>query len=93
MHGETRLQMPNSVEEMRQMLTALAREMVGSPEDVTVETVGTEHDVTLRVRVAPADVDRVSGPNGRSAHSLKTILAMFGVNVNPRYNIEIVSEQ
>ena len=50
---------------MKELLLYIARSLVDHPEQVTVTEVGEAEDLTLELRVAPEDMGKVIGRQGR----------------------------
>ena len=72
------------------VLTYLARQLVDEPDAVRVETVEDNGDVVLRLHVAPDDVGKVIGRQGRIARALRTVVRASTARMRQRYVIEIV---
>ena len=74
---------------MAELLVWIARQLVDDPDAVTVETI--EHDDTtvLRLHVAPADVGKVIGRQGRLARALRTVVRASGARSDRRIVLEI----
>ena len=76
--------------ELAELLEWLAKRLVDDPEAVRVEVVE-ESDVTiLQLRVAPADIGKVIGRQGRIARALRTVVRASGARTNRRVVLEIV---
>ena len=78
-----------------ELMTQIARALVDHPEEVSVEAVeGDEGDDTtvLEMRVAPDDVGKVIGKQGRTARSVRTILGAVGMKLRHRYTLDILEE-
>lgn len=75
---------------MAELLEWLAKRLVDDPEAVRVEVVE-ESDVTiLQLRVAPDDIGKVIGRQGRIARALRTVVRASGARTNRRVVLEIV---
>ncbi len=59
---------------MAELLAYLARGLVDEPDAVRVETDEREDAVVLRLHVAPSDVGKVIGRQGRIVRALRTVL-------------------
>ena len=57
---------------MKELLLYIARSLVDHPEQVTVTEVGEAEDLTLELRVAPEDMGKVIGRQGRIAKEIRT---------------------
>ena len=73
-----------------ELLEYLARRLVDHPDDVRVEPVEDEDGLVLRLHVAPDDVGKVIGRQGRSVRSLRTIVRASGARSRQRVLLEIV---
>jgi uncharacterized protein len=74
---------------MADLLTWIARQLVDEPDAVRVET-AEEDDVTvLRLHVAPDDVGKVIGRQGRIARALRTLVRASGAREHRRVVLEI----
>ncbi len=75
---------------MAELLEWLAKRLVDDPEAVRVDTVE-EADVTiLQLRVAPEDIGKVIGRQGRIARALRTVVRASGARSHRRVVLEIV---
>ena len=75
----------------QQQLTEIAKALVDQPDEVQVserELPG-EQGTVLELRVAPDDVGKVIGKQGRTARSIRTLLAAVGTKLNRRFTLEI----
>ena len=60
---------------MTQLAEFLVRSVVGNPGAVSVVEVEGEASVLLEVRVDPADLDRVHGPDGETLRAIRTVIS------------------
>ena len=63
---------------MAELLEYLARQLVDAPDGVRVETVERDGALVYQLRVAPQDVGKVIGRQGRIARALRTIVRAGG---------------
>jgi predicted RNA-binding protein YlqC (UPF0109 family) len=73
-----------------QLITEIARALVDSPEDVFVEAVERDENTVLRLHVSQPDIGKVIGKQGRTAHSMRTILSAVSMKYHHRYTLDIV---
>ena len=66
------------------------RDRVDTPHEVFVSRANAEAGSTIHLRVAPADIGKVVGRQGRTARSLRTILNAAASKSNQRLSLEIV---
>ena len=74
---------------MAELLAYLARELVDEPDAVRVETEEREDAVVFHLYVAPDDVGKVIGRQGRLARALRSIVRASGARADRRYLLEI----
>jgi len=75
-----------------ELVREIAKALVDEPDAVQVETVAREENTVLRLRVAPQDVGKVIGKQGRTARSVRTILGAVSMKVHHRYTLDILEE-
>ena len=68
----------------------LARRLVDDPDAVEVEEVEQEGAVVVQMHVAPDDVGKVIGRQGRIARALRTIVRASAARRDQRVLLEIV---
>ena len=74
---------------MAELLEWLARRLVDDPEAVRVETEEREDAVVFHLHVAPDDVGKVIGRQGRIARALRSIVRAGGARADRRFLLEI----
>lgn len=79
--------------EMQELVGEIARALVDDMEAVQVETVVDQDAIVLRLRVAPSDVGKVIGKQGRTARSLRTILGAASMKYHRRFALDIVEAE
>jgi len=75
---------------MKSLLTELARALVDDTESVRVDIIPDGEATVLRLFVAPDDVGKVIGKQGRTARSLRTILSAASMKLHHRFSLDIV---
>jgi predicted RNA-binding protein YlqC (UPF0109 family) len=75
---------------MKELVEFLAKGLVDNPDEVRVERVERDGAVVLELHVAPDDVGKVIGRQGRTARALRTVVRASGARSNERALLEIV---
>ena len=75
---------------MAELLDYLARRLVDEPDAVRVEEAEEDGSLVLRLHVAPDDVGKVIGRQGRIARALRTLVRAGGAHEGRRIVLEIV---
>jgi predicted RNA-binding protein YlqC (UPF0109 family) len=75
---------------VKKLIEDIARALVDIPEAVSVSVVEGEQITVLELRVAPSDLGKVIGREGRMARAIRTILNAAGMKLNHRFTLEIL---
>ena len=75
---------------MKQLIEDIAKSLVDVPDEVVVTTVDGEQATVIELKVAPSDLGKVIGKQGRTARSIRTILGAAGMKLNRRITLEIL---
>jgi uncharacterized protein len=75
---------------MKQLIEDIARALVDIPDEVIINEVEGEQTTVLELKVAPSDLGKVIGKQGRTARSIRTILGAAGMKLNRRFTLEII---
>jgi len=77
---------------VEELVREIARALVDAPDAVDVQSVGRDDNTVLKLRVAPQDVGKVIGKQGRTARSVRTILGAVSMKLHHRYTLDILEE-
>lgn len=75
---------------MKELLELIARSLVDRPDDVSVREIEGEQTTVLELTVSREDLGKVIGKQGRTARSIRTILAAAGMKLRKRIVLEIL---
>ncbi len=75
---------------MIELVASMARALVDDPDQVSVVAAPENEGTVLLLRVAPGDLGKVIGKQGRTARSLRTLLTAVGTKLNRRFTLEIL---
>jgi predicted RNA-binding protein YlqC (UPF0109 family) len=75
---------------VKDLVTEIAKALVDIPDEVSVREVTGEQTTVLELRVAPSDLGKVIGKQGRTARSIRTLLGAAGMKLNRRFTLEIL---
>ena len=74
---------------MKELLLYVARNLVEHPDQVTVTELAGD-PVILELRVAPEDMGKVIGRQGRIAKEIRTVIKSVAQRTGQRVSVEIV---
>ena len=75
---------------MKDLVEGIAKSLVDNPEEVHVNEVQGEQDLILELRVAPEDMGKVIGKQGRVAKAIRTVVKAAALNENQKVVVEII---
>jgi predicted RNA-binding protein YlqC (UPF0109 family) len=75
---------------MKDLVEAIAKALVDHADQVQVRAVEGEQVTVLELRVAPDDLGKVIGRQGRTAKSIRTLLGAAGMKLKRRFTLEIL---
>ncbi len=76
--------------DMRALVEDIAKALVDEPDQVTVTAVEEGDTTVLELKVAPNDIGKVIGKQGRTARSIRTLLGAASMKYHKRYTLEIL---
>ena len=59
---------------MKELVEMIASALVDNPDEVVVTETETENEIVLKLRVAPADMGKVIGKQGKIAKAIRTVV-------------------
>ena len=75
---------------MKDLVEIIAKSIVDNPNEVHVNEVQGEQDLILKLRVAPEDMGKVIGKQGRVAKAIRTVVKAAALNENQKVVVEII---
>ena len=75
---------------MKELLLYIARNLVDDPEAVSVTEVEGPQELTLELRVAPDDMGKVIGKQGRIAKAIRSVVKAAAAKEDKRVVVDIV---
>ena len=76
--------------QLENLLLVLARALVDEPERVEVSSIESDSRVDLELRVAPDDMGRVIGRQGRTIRAIRSVVKAASVKLGKRVNVEVL---
>ena len=75
---------------MVQLVEAIAKSLVDDPASVVVTSEETKQAITISLRVAPDDMGKVIGKQGKIARALRTVVRAAATKEKKKVTVEIV---
>ena len=75
---------------MKELLSIIATNLVEFPDKVAIEEESRDGTLVLRLKVAPEDMGKVIGKQGRIAKAIRTVVKAAAIHEEKRVMVEIV---
>ena len=77
---------------MKKLVELIAKSLVDDPDKVQVSQLDGEQSSFIELKVAPEDVGKIIGKQGRNAQAIRIILGAAGMKMKKRFNLEIIDK-
>lgn len=78
---------------MKELVELIAKALVDNPDKVKVSQLDGQQSSIIELKVAPEDVGKVIGKQGRNVQAIRVILGAAGMKLKKRVNLEIVEKR
>ena len=78
------------MEKLTELVALIARSLVDNPDQVEVREVTGEQTAVLELKVAPEDLGKIIGKQGKTAKAIRTILSASAAKMRRRAVLEIL---
>ena len=75
---------------MQELIVCIARSLVDQPDEVKVTVAEEDDTVTVELAVAPEDLGKVIGKQGRTARAMRSLLSAAAAKFDKRSRLEIL---
>ncbi|ADK14358.1 MULTISPECIES: KH domain-containing protein [Clostridium] len=75
---------------MKELVEIIAKSLVDNPDMVQVNEIAGEQSIILELKVAPDDMGKVIGKQGRIAKAIRTVVKAAAIKENKRVVVEII---
>ena len=75
---------------MKELVEVIAKALVDHPEMVKVREIENERSIVLELTVAPEDMGKVIGRNGRIARAIRTVVKSSSAKLDKKVIVEIL---
>ncbi|MCT4598728.1 MAG: KH domain-containing protein [Vallitalea sp.] len=75
---------------MKELVEVIAKSLVDNPDDVAVNEIEGERSIILELKVAPDDMGKVIGKQGRIAKAIRTVVKAAATKEDKRVVVEIL---
>ena len=78
---------------MKELVELIAKSLVDNPDQVQVSHLDGEQSSIIELKVAPEDVGKVIGKQGRNVQAIRTILGAAGMKLKKRFILELIEKE
>jgi uncharacterized protein len=79
-------------DELKEFVETMTREIVDIPEEVSAAILESGNTVVIELSVAPSDIGKVIGREGRMAQSLRTILGGVSTKLGKKSILQVMDD-
>jgi predicted RNA-binding protein YlqC (UPF0109 family) len=78
---------------VKELVELIAKSLVDNPDKVKVSQLDGEQSSIIELKVAPEDVGKVIGKQGRNVQSIRVILSAAGMKLKKRFILELIEKR
>ena len=78
---------------MKELVELIAKALVDNPEKVQVSQLEGEQSSIIELKVAPEEVGKIIGKQGRTVQAIRVILGAAGMKLKKRTTLEILENR
>ncbi|MDR7869921.1 MAG: KH domain-containing protein [Tissierellaceae bacterium] len=75
---------------MGELVEYIAKALVDNPEEVSVNEIEGTQSIIIELKVAPDDMGKIIGKQGRIAKAIRTVVKAAAIKENKRVVVEII---
>ena len=74
---------------MKELVEVIAKALVNNPDEVVVTETETDRETVLELKVAPSDMGKVIGKQGRIAKAIRVVMRAAATRCDEKIAVEI----
>ena len=78
---------------MKELIELIAKSLVDKPDNVQVSQLDGEQSSIIELKVAPEDVGKIIGKQGRNIQAIRVILSAAGMKLKKRFILELIEKR
>jgi len=78
---------------VKELVELIAKSLVDNPDKVQVSELDGEQSTIIELKVAPEDLGKIIGKQGRNVMAVRVILGAAGMKLKKRINLEIIEKE
>jgi hypothetical protein len=78
---------------VKELVEMIVKSLVDKPDQVKVSQLDGQQSSIIELNVAPEDVGKVIGKQGRNVQAIRVILGAAGMKLKKRINLEIIEKR
>jgi len=78
---------------VKELVESIAKALVDNPDKVQVSHLDGEQSMIIELKVAPEDLGKIIGKQGRNVMAIRVILGAAGMKLKKRINLEIIEKE
>ena len=75
---------------MKELVEVIAKALVDNPDEVVVTESENDDELVIELKVAPSDMGKVIGRQGRIAKEIRTVIRSYAQRTGQKVSVDIV---
>jgi hypothetical protein len=77
---------------VKELIELIAQSLVDNPDKVQVSQLEGEQNSIIELKVAPEDMGKIIGKQGRNVQAIRVILSAAGMKLRKRFVLELIEK-
>jgi predicted RNA-binding protein YlqC (UPF0109 family) len=78
---------------VKELVELIAKSLVDKPDEVRVTQLSGENSTIFELKVAPEDIGKVIGKQGRNVQAIRVILGAAGMKIKKRLSLDLIEKR
>ena len=77
---------------MKELVEMIAKSLVDNPDEIQITQLSGESSSIFELKVAPEDMGRIIGEQGRTVQAIRVILGAAGMKIKKRFSLDLIEK-
>jgi len=77
---------------VKELVEMIAKSLVDNPDEIQITQLSGESSSIFELKVAPEDMGRIIGEQGRTVQAIRVILGAAGMKIKKRFSLDLIEK-